>query len=67
LFHGTVNCYIALVKDKGVIMDYIWNGTDRRKLKYLEKDLSQYQFVHQKSHMNWPQNEPVRLQSEAID
>jgi hypothetical protein len=30
-----------------------WIDTDRRKLKYVEKSLSQYFFVHHKSHRDW--------------
>ena len=30
-----------------------WIDTDRRKLKYVEKSLSQYHFVHHKSHRDW--------------
>jgi hypothetical protein len=29
-----------------------WNDTDRRKPKNSEKNLSQYHFVHHKSHMD---------------
>jgi hypothetical protein len=31
-----------------------WNDTDRGKRNYLEKNLSQWHFVHQKPHMDWP-------------
>jgi hypothetical protein len=31
-----------------------WNDTDRGKLKNLDKNMSQYHFVHQNSHMHWP-------------
>jgi len=31
-----------------------WNDTDKGTPKYLEKTLSQYQFVHQKSNTKWP-------------
>jgi hypothetical protein len=32
-----------------------WNNTDREKLKYSEKNLTQTHFVHYRSHMNWPE------------
>jgi hypothetical protein len=34
------------------------------KLKFLEKSLSQYQFVQHKSHMDWPGIEPKSPQCE---
>jgi hypothetical protein len=39
-------------------MEQWWNDTDRRKLKYLHINMSQYHFVHQKSHMELPGIEP---------
>jgi hypothetical protein len=33
-------------------MEHWWNEIDREKPKYLEKNLSQCHFVHQKSHMD---------------
>jgi hypothetical protein len=35
-------------------MEHRWNGIDRGKQKYSGKNLSQYHFVHHKSHMNRP-------------
>jgi len=32
----------------------MYNDTVRRKQKYSEKNLSQYYFVHNKYHMDWP-------------
>ena len=34
------------------------NDTDKGKLQYLEKNLSQLHFVHHKYHMDWPGPEP---------
>jgi hypothetical protein len=33
-------------------MEAQWNETDRGKPKNLEKELSQYHFVHHRSHMS---------------
>jgi hypothetical protein len=32
-------------------VDHSWNDTDREKLKYTEKNLSECHFVYHKSHM----------------
>jgi hypothetical protein len=40
------------------LMEHRWNETDRGKPKYSEKNLSQCQFFHQKSHMDWSGIEP---------
>jgi hypothetical protein len=32
-------------------MEHWWNGTDRAKAQYMEKNLSQCRFAHYKSHM----------------
>jgi len=37
-------------------MDHWWNGTDGRKLKYLEINLYQWPFVH---HIDWPEATPL--------
>jgi hypothetical protein len=36
------------------VTEHRWNEIDRGKPKYTGKNLSQCQFVHHKSHMNWP-------------
>jgi hypothetical protein len=33
-------------------MEDRWNETDRGKWKYLEKDLSQYNFIHHTTYMD---------------
>ena len=40
-------------------MDHWWNDTHGRKPKYLEINLSQWHFVHHKSHIDWPEVEPL--------
>jgi hypothetical protein len=35
-----------------IVIEHRWNGTDRGKLKYSRKNLSQCHFVHHKSHMD---------------
>jgi hypothetical protein len=35
-----------------LVMEHRWNEIDRGKPKYSEKNLSQYHFVHYKSHMD---------------
>jgi hypothetical protein len=42
--------------------EYWWDDPDREKPKYLEKPLSQYHFVHHKSHVNCPEIESGPLQ-----
>ena len=34
--------------------EHWWNDTDRRILKYSEKNLSQFSYFRHKSHMDWP-------------
>jgi hypothetical protein len=34
-------------------MEDLWNEIDKGKPKYSEKNLSQYHFVHHKSHMEY--------------
>jgi len=35
-----------------------WNVTNRQKEQYLEKNLSHWKFVHDKSNTDWPGIEP---------
>ena len=39
-------------------MEHWWNGTDRGKLKYWERSLSQCHFVHHQPHMYWTGTKP---------
>jgi hypothetical protein len=42
-----------------------WRVTDREKQKYSERNLSQYHFVHHKSHTNWSRIETKSARLEA--
>jgi len=37
-----------------MIVQHCWNGSDRRQLKHLEKNLPHFHFVHHKCHFDWP-------------
>jgi len=39
-------------------VEHWWNGSDRGKLKYWERNLSQWHFVQHKSHIDWLGIEP---------
>jgi hypothetical protein len=39
-------------------VEHLWNDTDCRKLKYLEKNMSQFDIVYHKFHMDGPGIEP---------
>jgi len=49
--------YTAWVVDGWKSMEQWWNDIDRRKLKYLDKNLSQCHLVHHKFHTDWPRIE----------
>jgi hypothetical protein len=38
--------------------EHVWHDTDMEQSKYSEKSQSQYNSVHQKSHINWPGTAP---------
>jgi hypothetical protein len=44
-----------------------WNDTDRGKPNISESILSQFHFVHHKSHMDWPVHEPGIPRWKACD
>ena len=46
-------------------MELWWSGTIKRNLKYLEENLSKFQFVHNKSHVDWTGIEPMDLQRQS--
>jgi len=46
--------YIAWVVGEWMGMEHWWNGTDRGKLKYWDRNLSQCHRVHHKCHTDWP-------------
>ena len=54
LFKDAVNRreYIVSERDKSISMKHHWNGTDRTKQKYSDKNLFQYQIAHHKFHMD---------------
>lgn len=61
LFNNHVNCwdYIASIIDVwNVGMEQWWNGINRRKPKYPEKNLFHCHFDHNKSKMIWLWSEP---------
>jgi hypothetical protein len=41
--------------DELMSMSHRWNGDEREKQKYPEKNLSQRHVVQQKSHIQWPE------------
>jgi len=44
--------------------EHWWHDTDSGKQKYWEENLSQYRFVHHKSHTDWPNiGHALQLQS----
>jgi hypothetical protein len=51
LFNGLVTCfdYIALILNGWMSMEYWWDDTNRRTMKYWEKTLLQCSFGHHKS------------------
>jgi hypothetical protein len=49
------------------VMEHRWNETDRGKQKYLGKNLSQYLFVHYKSHIDQAGIKPGPPRLEASD
>jgi len=42
----------------GMITEYLWEDNDRENQSTRGKSLSHCHFVHQKSHMEWPDNRP---------
>jgi hypothetical protein len=48
LFINAVNCwdYAALVIDKSVSIEHLWNYTDMKKPKYSKKNVPQCHFVY---------------------
>ena len=50
--------YTAWVVDGWMGMEQWWKDTDRRKLKYWEKNLSQWHYVRDRSYMIWREIKP---------
>lgn len=48
-----------MMTDEGTCMDHQWNGTDKGKSHYSEKNLFQCQAVHHSSNIGWPRPEVV--------
>ena len=46
------------ISDRWRNVEHCWNDTEGGRPKYLEKTLSQWQFIHHKLHMDWPGIEP---------
>ena len=64
-FQSMLFYYAASVADDWMGTKHWWSGSDRRKLKNWERNLSQCYFVYQKSQCNRPRTEPVSLRLEA--
>ena len=46
------------LEDTRMNMEHWWNDANRRKLMYLEKQLSQCHFIQKKSNLDWPRIKP---------
>jgi len=49
-----------------ISMEHWWDGTERGKPKYWEKDLYQCHFIYHKSHIDWFRIEPPELQHDSV-
>ena len=57
-------CYLRTLLVAKIRVEHWWKNNDRGKVKIWEKTL--FQFVHQKSHKDWPGIEPGLLSLDTV-
>jgi hypothetical protein len=53
-FAKMVDGEVSVTDEWNVSVEDYWKDTDKRRPKYLEKNMSYCLFGHHKSHMEWP-------------